>query len=130
VSIDLDKLARIREQLDGLRDAAEATFARYRERAVSAEQHRRASVQGARGYAHLTTEQLLGVPPKDATAAGVDLAAVRAAERDLRMARELRADHDRQRAAFRGLNTLVPRLEEHAAQQGAPSMGSALPRMV
>lgn len=117
MSLDLHKLARLQEQLADLRDASGAQFQRYRERADAAERHRRRAVSGALDYQGLSLAQLLALSPEQLAAAGVELHALRAAERESSIAADCKAEYERRVREQKGMAQLLPRLEEYANAQ-------------
>lgn len=112
--IDRDKLTRIQDQLADLRAPIEAQFARYRSRVEAAERRRKDAVARARAYSHLTLAELLAFPADALEAAELDMQALRAAEREMRMAAETKDAYDRLRAECVGFSALVANLEIYA----------------
>jgi len=116
VTVDLQKLARIQDQVADLQAGSELSFARYRERLDAAERKRRQAVAETEvsGYRHWTVAQLLMLSTADAEKARINVALLHEAALELRLAGERKAEHDRRCAEQRGVVQLLSRLQEHA----------------
>lgn len=121
MSIDLDKLARIREQVADLQAGAGALFARYQDRQKSAQDLRRSALANAPAYQGWAMGDLQSLSRGDAEAAGIDFDLLQRAVQEGAIAEMQRAEHDRRRQEQRGVVTLLNRLEEYVSHYALPT---------
>lgn len=114
MTIDLDKLERIRDQVESLNAGASMQFKAYQERSHAAQEMRRHAVSRAPAYSSWTIPEILALDPADAERAHINLEFLRAAKREAQIAAERKAEFDRLCSEKRGIVGLLQRLDQYA----------------